>query len=255
MKTALMADQYRGAPPRNMLAHRLVRRLSTIQILVVLMLWLGAWPLVLALPCGELIEVLLATTVMLSAVVAVGVRVRTLIIASLLVAPASTCRWINYMRPDVIPMEFHAVGAAAVLAFVVVQFLRFILGAPRVDAAVLCAGLSVYLMVGLFWSFIYLMVADLAPGSFTFIGGPSGRQLVGLEAVYYSFVTLSTIGYGDIVPASPASRMLSVLEATTGLFYVTVLMARLVSLHSREQPTKADGEACRAELKSMHRGL
>jgi hypothetical protein len=60
--------------------------------------------------------------------------------------------------------------------------------------------------------------------------------------VYYSFVTLSTIGYGDIVPASPAARMLSVLEATTGLFYVTVLMARLVSLYSREQPTRAGDE-------------
>jgi hypothetical protein len=59
----------------------------------------------------------------------------------------------------------------------------------------------------------------------------SGRTMVGLEAVYFSFVTLSTLGYGDIIPASNISRMLAVLEATTGMFYVTVLIARLVSMH------------------------
>jgi len=226
-------------PPATPAVHKrvdrgVVRRFSTVQILVVLLLWLGAWPFVLQLPYGGLIEILLVTAVMLSAVVAVGVRVRTLVLAIAIVAPASTCRWINYMRPDLIPMEFHAVGAGAILAFVGVQFLRFILRAPCVDAAVVSAGLSVYLMMGLFWAFVYLILAELVPGSFTFVAGPAGRQMIGLDAVYYSFVTLSTIGYGDIIPASYPARMLSVLEATTGLFYVTVLLARLVSLYSNE---------------------
>lgn len=103
------------------------------------MLWLAASAFILELPYGEMIELMLATLVMLSAVVAVGVCPRTLVITLLLVAPAATCRWIHYMRPDLLSLKFHAVGGAAVLAFVVAQFLRFILRAPRVDAAVLCA--------------------------------------------------------------------------------------------------------------------
>jgi uncharacterized membrane protein len=56
------------------------------------------------------------------------------------------------------------------------------------------------------------------------------------NALYFSFVTLCTVGYGDIVPLSLMARMLSILEAITGLFYMTVLVARLVALYSSEGP-------------------
>jgi hypothetical protein len=58
----------------------------------------------------------------------------------------------------------------------------------------------------------------------------------GFEALYFSFVTLTTVGYGDIIPVSNAARMLAVTEAATGLFFVAVLIARLVSHYSRNEP-------------------
>jgi hypothetical protein len=58
----------------------------------------------------------------------------------------------------------------------------------------------------------------------------------GFNAFYFSFVTLSTVGYGDITPVSKVARMLAALEAMTGLLYVAVLIARLVSLYSAPQP-------------------
>jgi Ion channel len=57
----------------------------------------------------------------------------------------------------------------------------------------------------------------------------------GFQALYFSFITLSTIGYGDIVPVSKLARMLAIVEAVTGMFYVTLLIARLVSLYSSNQ--------------------
>ena len=54
----------------------------------------------------------------------------------------------------------------------------------------------------------------------------------GFNAFYFSFVTLSAIGYGDITPVSRVARMLAVTEAVTGMFYVPMLVARLVSIHS-----------------------
>jgi voltage-gated potassium channel Kch len=57
----------------------------------------------------------------------------------------------------------------------------------------------------------------------------------GFNGIYFSFITLSTVGYGDITPVSRAARWLAALEAMTGLLYVAVLIARLVSLYSRTE--------------------
>ncbi len=62
----------------------------------------------------------------------------------------------------------------------------------------------------------------------------SSMRFLGLQLeipIYYSFVTMTTLGYGDIVPVNPAARMLSVLQALTGQLYLVVLVARLVGLH------------------------
>jgi ion channel len=63
---------------------------------------------------------------------------------------------------------------------------------------------------------------------------PSGTKqtMAGFDAFYFSFITLSTVGYGDITPVSRIARWLAAMEAMTGLLYVTVLIARLVSLYS-----------------------
>lgn len=74
------------------------------------------------------------------------------------------------------------------------------------------------------------MLARLEPGSFSV--SPAGETLDGFNSFYFSFVTLSTIGYGDITPVSRIARMMAVVEAITGMFYVAVLVARLVSIHS-----------------------
>jgi len=125
------------------------------------------------------------------------------------------------------------VAALAFFVFLIVHYLSFILRAPRLNSEILCAGVATYLLLGIAWGFAYELVAELVPESFAFTVGPtSSHSMKGFVALYFSYVTLTTVGYGDIIPASGAARMLAMIEAMSGMFYVTLLIARLVALYS-----------------------
>lgn len=105
-----------------------------------------------------------------------------------------------------------------------------VLAAGRVDAERVCAALCVYLLAGIAFGGFFAALEALAPGSL------AGAGPIDLDdAVYFSFVTLATLGYGDITPAASATRALAVLEAVFGQLYLAVLIARLVSLYARER--------------------
>jgi hypothetical protein len=110
--------------------------------------------------------------------------------------------------------------------------LSVVLAAGRVDSERICAALSVYMLAGLAFGGFFATLEAIEPGSL--LGGESDA-LDPATATYFSFVTLATLGYGDLVPASGPARSLAVLEAVFGQLYLTVLVARLVSLYSRER--------------------
>ena len=88
-------------------------------------------------------------------------------------------------------------------------------------------------MVGIIWTIAYWLVDQLTPGgAFAFNKTGETQSMHGFNAYYFSFITLSTVGYGDITPVSKVARMLAAMEAVTGLLYVAVLIARLVALYS-----------------------
>ncbi len=191
------------------------------------------FPFVEEMKGGELIVAILLTLVLISAVLAVASRRRTLIIALLLAIPAVAGRWINHFRPDLVPPAVFLVPVLILLVFVVAHLLRFVLRAPSVNGEVLCASISAYVMLGLIWTIAYWLVAQVTPNAFAFNTTTVAKEsMEGFDAFYFSFVTLSTVGYGDITPISKVARMLAALEAMIGLLYVAVLIARLVSLYS-----------------------
>ena len=211
--------------------------------LVVLALFIVAVPFIETLPGGELINALLLTLVLISGVMAIGTRRGTLVLAMLVVIPGLTARWMNYYRPEAMPPSVPLAFGVLFLALVAVQFLRFLLRAPRVTAQVLEAGISTYLVFGLLWMLAYMLVGRLIPGAFAFSGDPAaGQTMNGSNALYYSFVTLTTMGYGDILPVSRVARMLAMLEATTGVLYMSVLIARLVGLYSTVTPIRDEDD-------------
>jgi hypothetical protein len=220
-----------------------LRRHPAAQFLGALLLALVSSPFTESLPDGDLIEALRLTVVLVSGVVAVGGRRRVLVAGILLAAPALVGKWVNHWLPALVPDWMFLVPAVLFVLLLLTQTLRFILLSPRVNSEVLCAGVAGYLLLGLLWSFAYILVARLNPEAFTFTAGPaSGHMMKGFTAIYYSFITLCTVGYGDIVPASGAARMLAMMEGIVGTFYMAILVARLVSLHSAIQPDSKPGD-------------
>jgi hypothetical protein len=216
-----------------------VFRFSVVYFLCALILNLLVSPFVDQFPGGFLVATVLMTLVFLSALLAIGGRLRT-IVGVVLVAPALLGEWLSYWQPDMLLSVMIRGSGLLFIGYVVLEFLRFIVRAPRVDFEVLCAGIATYLMLGLFWSFAYILVDRLVPDSFVFTVGPdSSHSMNNFNALYFSFTTLSTVGYGDIIPVSGVARMLAMVEAVFGMFYVTLLIARLVSLYSFKAPVDA----------------
>jgi hypothetical protein len=222
-----------GAPTRSRVTPGLFR-FSATQFLVALILVLVANPFLSQFERGEVIVSVSMTLVLISAVLAVGGGGRLLVLTILLVMPALGAEWVDHYQPGLVPAwESTAVGLLFI-GFVAAQLVRFILLAPRVNADVLSAGISAYLLLGLLWAAAYLLVARLLPDSFSLLHRASGAgPMDRFDALYFSFVTLTCLGCNDIVPVSRVARMLMMVEATTGVLYLAVMIARLVALYSR----------------------
>jgi hypothetical protein len=137
------------------------------------------------------------------------------------------------------------VASGVFFIFVVGYLLRYIVRAPQVNADVLCAGISGFLLLGLLWTPAYVMVAQLDSHAFNMpVVAGTQTTMDGFNAFFFSFVTLCTVGYGDITPLSKVARMLAVMEAIAGIFYIAVMVSRLVSLYSsRLSSNTPDGSA------------
>ncbi len=205
-------------------------RVSAGGFLGALVLMLIATPFVHGLKQGQLYEAVLFTVVMCMGLIASGSRRR---LAFALVSFALATISLNQLWPRTCPALTFILPAMAILAVVTASLLRFVLRAKQVDAEVLCAGISVYLILGLLWGLAYTLVAQMDPNAFSF-STPSGTAatMSGFTSIYFSFITLATLGYGDITPATNVARMLAMLEAMTGTLFVGVMIAHLVSLYS-----------------------
>jgi hypothetical protein len=118
------------------------------------------------------------------------------------------------------------------LALATVASVRHALRAGRVDGERIFAALDAYLLAALLFAGAFWALDRSQPGSFAGDLGTGGLEIP--EAIYLSFVTIASLGYGDLVPRSGAARGLATVEVVGGQIYLAVLVARLVSLYARE---------------------
>jgi hypothetical protein len=135
-----------------------------------------------------------------------------------------------------LPLVVQYMLGAGFFAYAGWMMLVFIFASRRVTFNIVCASLCVYLLLGLVWGLIYSAVDVVSPGDFTWTVSEKPAPLLRVgrgdtAVLYFSFATLTTLGYGDIVPTAPLTRMLASLEAVAGQLYLAVLVARLVGLH------------------------
>ena len=106
---------------------------------------------------------------------------------------------------------------------------RQVLFAGAVDMNRIVGAICIYLLMGLIWALMYLFIAQAIPGAFNGV-----EQMVWYDnfadVAYYSYVTLTTLGYGDISPVAPIARFLVYMEAVVGVFYLAILVASLIGV-------------------------
>jgi len=112
--------------------------------------------------------------------------------------------------------------------------LSFVLRSSTITLEHLYAALSAYLLVGVFLGVLYWSLEEAWPGSLVVSGEAASQPFRLSHGIYFSFITLATVGYGDMVPGSDIVRGLAIVEAIAGQFYLAVMIARLMSLYVRE---------------------
>ena len=178
---------------------------------------------------GALIEFFLAAN-LLAAVIPFGTarsrRVALTVITVVWLARLATA-WFDHPALSAMTLGLWTV----IGLFAAASAVRFAMGAAKVDAEHLYAALSAYLLAGIFFGVFYWVLEQIAPGTFAATGDFSR-----MSAIYFSFVTLATLGYGDIVPRTEVARGLAIFEGVGGQLFLAVMVARLVSLYGRGEP-------------------
>jgi hypothetical protein len=125
------------------------------------------------------------------------------------------------------------IGSSFYLIFYLIfiqAILSDILRSKNVTADTFCGAVCAYFMLGILYGTIYSIIEYFIPGSFSgLIDSNSGPFKSYMDILYFSFMTLTTIGYGDIIPAKSLAKSFVILEGITGVFYIGILVSHLVS--------------------------
>jgi voltage-gated potassium channel len=216
-------------------------------LLITLLLLLAIPPMVQGFAARSPLSIVLYSLVMVAAILSLfeGRWLRWAVLG--LGGSVLLGRWLAFLlvasSEDAITLADHF-GEVIFLGFVAAMILRAIFTQTSISIDSIFGAICVYLLVGLAWGSLYSITEVFSPGSFQASGklaetlkSPEIRQPV---LTYYSFVTMTTVGYGDITPVSPPARTLAWLEAMTGQFYIAVLVAFLIGIRVSQGPMKKD---------------
>jgi hypothetical protein len=144
----------------------------------------------------------------------------------------------------------YGTSMLALIVVTPVVIVRRLVTHPVVNISTITGAASIYLIFGLFWATVYAVVGDLTRTASQTAAEAffvASRTPVGSDFVYYSYVTLATVGYGDLTASSQIGRMLSVTEALMGQLYLVIVVSLLVANLGRTRPAKVAAAEAAAE--------
>lgn len=203
--------------------------LSAMLVFLVLSLFVGA-PLRAMGVVGPFLFNLLFSLLLLSGAVTVAGRRWRAGAVFAVVAAALCVRWAGHASAESAIFYWDNALTILSLSTLTALLLTQVFREGPVTGRRIQGAIAAYLLFGLVWASTYELIYAAVPGSFQFASSVPGSSRVGHGLVYYSLVTLTTVGYGDITPIHPLARSLATAEALIGQLYPAIFIARLVSL-------------------------
>jgi len=152
-----------------------------------------------------------------------------IIIAVILLIPTLLAVWIPDIPKYNTLLTIGYICGLVVFAFAVISILNYIFTKETVTRQTISAAVAVYLLLAVIWTFIYRLIENLYPGSFA-VAHDKLQDAPNIY-LYFSLVTITTLGYGDISPTGGQAISLAVLEAITGQIYLVVVVAWFVGMY------------------------
>jgi voltage-gated potassium channel Kch len=214
-----------------------------VSLLISLIVLLAAHPIVTELEVQKIYGLLLSAQLIIS-VYSIGDTKSHLWTAVSLCIPGFALQLVTVMYPTRGTMLLADIAVALFLGYVIVVVYKAVLSEASFSENNIAGAVSVYLLIGVFWAVVYNIVAILQPQSFSDfelleVGGIV-HYAGGADFLYFSFVTLTTLGYGDITPGTPLAHTAAWMEGVAGQLYVAITIATLVSVRVADAMAKGN---------------
>jgi voltage-gated potassium channel len=170
----------------------------------------------------------LLTIIFIAAIFAISRKRKHIFIALGLAVPMFGGIWSYYWLKSIEIVVISEIFGALFVGFTISCLIKFIINEKEVTKEVIYAAVVVYLLLAITWAFAYHILAFFYQGSFSHSAGQSSDFY---PFLYFSYVTITTLGYGDVLPLNQQASSLAILEAVSGQMYLVVVVAWLVGMH------------------------
>jgi len=180
------------------------------------------------------------SAIFISAIYAISQERRHTLIASFLALPALGFTWATYFTDSITFSLVSSFFGAVFFVFIAINILDFIFQQDDVTVDMIVGAAVVYLLIAMTWLTVYEIIETLHPGSFAMPEGQlqDSRYLF----LYYSLVTITTLGYGDVTPLTSVASSFSALEAVVGQLFLVISVAWLVGIHVSQSRNRRSPE-------------
>ncbi len=182
---------------------------------------------------ADIIPILFAL-LMIACLYLVATEKKYLTIGLVLAVPALITHWSFGLLPETARLTINSVLQIAFLSYVCGHIYTYLFTARKIVSDVIFAALCLYFLLGIVWTFAYFLIEINSPGAISLVSelgsaATNPRDLL-RDILYFSFVTITTLGYGDITPVSRLAQSLAIIQAFVGQIYIAIVIARLVAM-------------------------
>jgi len=185
---------------------------------------------------GRFVLDLILVGLMVSGALRIGTNRVTTILAIVVLLTTLIALWISLAHSTPFLQRLSSSLLIVVFLFYIRVVLLVMFRHGPVTWSRIQGGVSAYLLVGLLWASAYQLIEQLHPGSFHFVSRPENVEQLSAKLAYFSFATLTTVGFGDVTAVQPFARALAIAEAIVGQLFPVILIGALVAMAMQSRP-------------------